>query len=137
MELKDYFIFQPITLIFSQVVNMQHQDELKYKSPCGKEIPVAVADTFVSRFWGLMGKKEGDYGLLLKPCNLIHTFFMRYPLDAIYLDNQNRVLSMKRMIKPFRITRPVQNATRVLEFPSSLNAMAFVKEGGTISFYQY
>ena len=69
----------------------------------GKDIPVYIADTFKKRFLGLMGKKEGVYGLLLLKCNFIHTLFMRYQLDALYLDENDNIVAIKRCIKPFSI----------------------------------
>ncbi|NMA66207.1 MAG: DUF192 domain-containing protein [Clostridiaceae bacterium] len=103
--------------------------DLYYISPSDKEIPIKIAKTFKHRFFGLMGQKDEYYGLLLEPCNCIHTFFMRYPIDIIYLDKNNRVITTTRYIKPFRLTLPVFGAKKVLEFPSSLNAIAFLKEG--------
>ncbi|NLM74148.1 MAG: hypothetical protein GX184_09000 [Clostridiaceae bacterium] len=105
----------------------------KYVSPCGRVIPVKAANTFIKRFFGLMGKKEGNYGILLESCKRMHTFFMRYPLDLVYLDKDNCVVLTKRIIMPFRIAPHVNNAARILAFPSSLNAMAFLKQGDKIT----
>lgn len=82
-----------------------------------------------------MGKKEGVYGLLLTPCNAIHTCFMRYPLDVIYLDAKDCVIATKRCVKPFSIAPKIRGAVKVLEFPSSLQAMAFLEKGTTINLY--
>lgn len=109
---------------------------LHYLTQTGTEIPVNTAKTFSSRFWGLMGKKEGVYGLMLYPCNSIHTFFMRYNLDAIFLDEDNRIVSIKRFIKPFSIIPSIRKAIKVLEFPSSLHASAFLNIGDQITFYK-
>ncbi|HBR03604.1 MAG TPA: DUF192 domain-containing protein [Ruminiclostridium sp.] len=107
----------------------------RYLAPYGKEIPVNTAGSFKSRFLGLMGRKEGYYGLLIYPCNSIHTCFMRFTMDAIYLDSQDTVVAIKRFIKPFRFTMPVHGAVKILEFPSSLNASAFLSEGAQINLY--
>ena len=51
------------------------------------------ARTFGARFLGLMGRRElavGD-GLHIVPCNGIHTFFMRIPIDAVFLEGELRV----------------------------------------------
>ncbi len=109
--------------------------KLHYLTQTGKAIPISIAKTFSSRFWGLMCKNEGDYGLLLSPCNSIHTFFMRYNLDAIFLDKDNRVISIKRFIKPYSIVPSVRAAKKVLEFPSLLHASAFLDIGDQIIFY--
>lgn len=111
---------------------MQLIKQLNYISPAGREIPVTLADSFKSRFFGLMGRREGIYGLLLSPCNSIHTCFMRYSLDAVFLDRDNKVIAIKRCLKPFSVVSPVQGAKKVLEFPSSLQALAFLSQGAII-----
>lgn len=65
---------------------------------------VRVADGIWSRFWGLMGRKslpEGG-GLLLRPSSSIHTAFMRFPLDIVFLDRDLRVVKVAPEVKPFR-----------------------------------
>ena len=88
----------------------------------GKEIckSMKVASSFTSRMIGLMFKKEmeGFDGLLIKKCNSIHTFFMRYSLDIVFLDKKMKVVRVYRGIKPWRATRIVWGATQVLELVS-------------------
>lgn len=108
---------------------------LHFITSIGKDIPVYIADTFKKRFLGLMGKKEGVYGLLLLKCNSIHTMFMRYELDALFLDENDNILAIKRCIKPFSIVPPVRGAVKVLEFPSSLQSLAFLSVGTQIKFH--
>jgi len=63
-----------------------------------------VADTFAKRTRGLIGRpppRPGE-GLLILKCNAIHTFFMRYPIDATFLDRENRVVKVVRGIRPWR-----------------------------------
>ncbi|MGI6083861.1 MAG: DUF192 domain-containing protein [Acetivibrionales bacterium] len=109
---------------------------LHYLTQTGKDIPVRIAKTFSSRFWGLIGKKEADYGLLLYPCKSLHTFFMRYNLDILFLDDDNRIVAIKRFVKPFSVVPPVREAVKVLEFPSSLHASAFMNVGDKITLYK-
>ena len=135
MGQKAYFIWTVQYNMLFMVITMLYKNEFRYLAPSGKEIPIASANTFKSRLLGLMGRKNGVYGLLIVPCNSIHTFFMRYTLDAVYLDADNSIVAIKRFIKPFKITLPVHGAVKVLEFPSCLNATAFLKEGVRINFY--
>ncbi len=114
---------------------MKKNDILHYITQTGKTIPVSIEKTFFSRFKGLMFREEGEYGMLLSPCNSIHTLFMRYNLDAIFLDSNNRIISIKRFIKPYSIVPSVRDAKKVLEFPSSLHASAFLNIGDQINFY--
>ena len=63
-----------------------------------------VARTFLERARGLIGTKElapGE-GLLIEKCNAIHTFFMSFPIDAYFLDGENRVIKAVKMVRPWR-----------------------------------
>ncbi|NLX63743.1 MAG: DUF192 domain-containing protein [Clostridiaceae bacterium] len=114
---------------------MNRADKLVYLKQTGRAVPVRIADTFGKRFMGLMGRNVGEYGLLLSPCNAVHTFFMRYDLDVIFLNKDNRIISIKRSIKPFSFVAPVPKAGKVLELPSSLHATDSLNKGDQIVFY--
>lgn len=77
-----------------------------------------VARTFFSRLMGLMfTKKMNGYDVLLfSPGNSIHTCFMRYPIDVVFLDKENRIIKIIRNMAPWRFTRIYWRSTRVLEF---------------------
>lgn len=63
---------------------------------------IFIADGFFSRLKGLLGRKgldEGE-GLLLSPCSSIHCWGMRFPIDAIFLDKQYRVVAIHPNLKP-------------------------------------
>lgn len=79
---------------------------------------VKSADTFIQRFIGLMGKTvlESDEGLLLKNCSSIHCFFMRFPIDVVYLSADMKVLATET-IKPWHIGSFIKDAKHVLELP--------------------
>ena len=68
-----------------------------------KHYTLEVADTFFSRFKGLMMRKSLpiDTALLIKPCDSIHTFFMRFPMTAIFLDKNMRVTKVVPNMKPW------------------------------------
>ena len=77
------------------------------------------ANTFARRFLGLMGKKtlpEGS-GLIIKPCNSIHMFFMRIPLDVIFIDKSNKVIYTIEDFKPWRVSKIVRGAVCTIELP--------------------
>ena len=64
-----------------------------------------VAETAFGRMRGLIGRPRpgpGE-GLLIPKCNAIHTFFMKYPIDAAFLDRENRVVKVVRGIRPWRL----------------------------------
>ncbi len=97
---------------------------------------VVKATTFFARFIGLMGRRElpmGE-GLLLDPCNGVHTFFMRIPIDAVFLDGQGRIVRLFPALPPWRMT-PVSFDTRqVLELPAGTCAASETVEGDTLRF---
>ena len=78
---------------------------------------VKVAYSFLSRLIGLMFSKGlvGFDALLIRPCNSIHTFFMRYNIDVVFLDKQMRIVSIIRNIKPWRMTWIYFKSHQVIE----------------------
>lgn len=85
---------------------------------------VIVAESFKDKLLGLMNKKNIDYGLLIKECKSIHTFFMLESIDVLLLDQDNRILMINRNVNPNRILIfNNKKRTNILELPnnSSLN----------------
>lgn len=79
---------------------------------------IRVADRFFRRLKGLMGEKDIKEGLLLHPCAQIHTYFMREPIDVIYLDKHGRVLSVEEAMEPGRTGFYIHGCQSVLEMPA-------------------
>jgi len=82
----------------------------------------ARASNFLSRGKGLMfasSLPQGG-GLVIEPCNSIHMFFMRFPLDVLFLDAQKQVVFMYRGIKPWRVGRLVRGAKMAIELPAGI-----------------
>lgn len=68
-------------------------------------VKAKVARTFFERTKGLIGTKDlapGE-GLLIERCNAIHTFFMSFPIDAVFLDSHDKVVKTVRGIRPWRL----------------------------------
>lgn len=80
---------------------------------------IKLADSFFKRFKGLMFRKEAivDEGLWITPCNSVHMFFMKFPIDVVLLTKQNSVLKVYPNLKPWRATMPVVGAYSTLELP--------------------
>ena len=96
---------------------------------------LSTAGNFVSRSVGLLGKSslpEGE-GLWIKRCNSIHTFFMRFPIDAVFVDEGLRVVSVYRELKPWRITRLHFKASSVFELPAGTLATDGLEVGDQLS----
>lgn len=77
-----------------------------------------VADNFLSRAKGLMFKQKlgKNKGLLMRFSfsRSIHSFFMRFPIDLIFLDKQKTVVELKTL-KPWKFYFPTSQSTWVLE----------------------
>jgi uncharacterized membrane protein (UPF0127 family) len=96
---------------------------------------VSVAKSIWARFWGLMGKSNlaDDAGLFLTPCSSIHMFFMRFPLDVVFLDKENRVVKVVEDIKPWRMSMG-GGGHSALEIPTGAAGRATVAVGDVIEF---
>lgn len=77
---------------------------------------VKTADNFISRFLGLMGRRQigVDEGLLLRGVTCIHTCFMRFTICVVYLDRELRVLD-REVVKPWRCGKFCKRTAHVLE----------------------
>lgn len=81
---------------------------------------VTVAETLAARLRGLLGRDrlpQGE-GLLIRPCKGIHTFFMKFSIDAVFLDSNNHILALFRSLGPNRLTPVYRKAVSVLELPA-------------------
>ena len=86
---------------------------------------LAIASSLWGRFRGLMGRSDlpAGEGLFLTGTNGIHMFFMRFPIDAVFVgkaasDGLRRVLSVHRGVRPWVGLVPlVRGADGVLELP--------------------
>ncbi len=67
---------------------------------------VASADTSRDRRKGLLGREglEAGEGLWIVPCEAVHTFFMKFPIDVLYLDRKRRVRKTVRGLAPWRLS---------------------------------
>jgi uncharacterized protein len=90
----------------------------------------AVADNLFSRMRGLLGRSElppGE-GLLIRPAPSIHTFFMRFPIDAVFLDADLRVLAVRPEVAPWRAAGH-RGARAVLELPAGESDRRAIRVG--------
>lgn len=96
----------------------------------------AEADSFLGRFKGLMGVTELPLGqgLHIRPCNSIHTFFMRIPIDAVFLDGAQQVVDVCHALPPWRVSRVYFGARSVLELPAGTAAAARTVAGDQLHF---
>ncbi|MGZ4257858.1 MAG: DUF192 domain-containing protein, partial [Gaiellaceae bacterium] len=78
-----------------------------------------LAETPLARLRGLLGRSDlpAGEGLLLRPAGSIHTAFMRFPIDAVFLDRADRVLKVAHELPPWRMAGS-RGARAVLELPA-------------------
>jgi len=65
--------------------------------------------------------------MLIRPAKGIHTHFMRFPIDLIYLDEQNRVVKIRPSMRPWRFD--FTNAAAVIEMTGGTSAAVDIREG--------
>lgn len=97
-----------------------------------------VAESPWSRLVGLLGRSGlplGE-GLLLAPASSIHTFFMRFPIDIAFLDQNGRVLKAAAAVPPFRIVAAPRGTRSVLELPAGTLAASRTAAGDTLDLRQ-
>jgi len=93
-----------------------------------------VAGSFLSRFRGLMGRRElpAGEGLCIQDCGSIHMFFMRFPIDVAFVDSDGRVLHACHSIRPWRVSRPVFGSKAALELPAGTLRSLGIGKGSVI-----
>lgn len=78
------------------------------------------ADGPVRRGVGLMGRKAlpQGAGLIIAPCSGVVSFFMRFPIDVLFLAADNTVCHQVRNLVPWRMSKVVRASKQVVELPS-------------------
>ncbi len=95
---------------------------------------VERASTMLARLRGLLGRRalpEGE-ALLIEPCASIHTFCMRFAIDAAFLSRELRVLRAIPDLGPWRATRLHRGAAMALELPRGTLARTGTREGDAL-----
>jgi uncharacterized protein len=94
-----------------------------------------VAATPFTRMRGLLGRSSlpSGQGILLRPASSVHTFFMRFPIDVVFLDGELRVVEIAADLRPWRAAG--KRGTRaVLELPAGECARRGLAVGDQIRF---
>jgi uncharacterized protein len=78
-----------------------------------------LAETPLSRLRGLLGRAglERGEGILLRPASSIHMWFMRFAIDAVFLDPEGNVLRVVERLRPWRMAGCL-GAKAVIELPA-------------------
>ncbi len=97
---------------------------------------VERAVTVRARLRGLLGRDrlpEGE-ALVIEPCTSIHTFFMRFSIDAAFVSRDGRVVRAISDLRPFRATRIYPRAALVVELPAGTLSRTGTREGDQLGF---
>jgi hypothetical protein len=80
---------------------------------------IFLSDKFLARLMGLLSFKSFDknQAMILRPSNSVHTFFMRFPIDVLFVDKNNSIVRIVRHMKPFRVTGVYLKSKFVVELP--------------------
>jgi uncharacterized membrane protein (UPF0127 family) len=94
-----------------------------------------IADTSAKRRKGLLGREalNPGQGLWIVPCGAIHTFFMRFPIDVVYLDRKKRVKKIRTGVAPWRLSGCLI-AHSVLELPAGTISRSGTERGDQLDF---
>jgi uncharacterized membrane protein (UPF0127 family) len=94
-----------------------------------------VADTGPKRNKGLLGRNglEAGGGLWITPCESVHTFFMAFPIDLVYLDRRNRVRKVRSAVGPWRVSACL-SAHSILELPAGVILTTQTQKGDILEF---
>lgn len=96
----------------------------------------ALADTLFSRMRGLLGKaslNQGE-GLVITGCTSIHTFFMKFSIDAVFTSRKGRVIKVLHNFPPWRLSGLYLGAYYCIELPAGTALQTRTEADDTISF---
>jgi uncharacterized protein len=101
---------------------------------CGR---CEVADTAFTRMRGLLGRRvmPPGQGLFIEPTWSVHTWFMRFPIDVVFLDRDLTVLRIRRHMGPWRMAARFR-ARSVLELASGECDRLLLEVGDRLAFEQ-
>jgi uncharacterized membrane protein (UPF0127 family) len=97
---------------------------------------IAEAYSFIRRLRGLMLTKslsEGN-GLHIRPCRAVHSFFMKYSIDVLHLDEASQIVGIEQRLKPGNLGETFRGTRSVVELPAGTIEQADVRIGQTAVF---
>jgi hypothetical protein len=97
-----------------------------------------LADSGQKRNKGLLGRDRlsSGEGLWIIPCEAVHTFWMRFPIDLVYLDSKNQIRKLVSGVPPWRLSACLR-AHSVLELPSGTIGTTRTQPGDTLEFLTF
>ena len=94
------------------------------------------AQSYWARLRGFLGRPEptAGQGLILDPCNSVHMWGMRYALDILFANQDDQVVDFEQGLQPWKLSRRVREATRVVELPVGTLQASHTAIGDQLSF---
>lgn len=104
---------------------------IELRLPGGASVRCELADTFVKRFLGLMGRAAPPLGqgMLFAPGGSIHTALMRFPIDVAFVGGDGTVLRVAERVPSWRFRRAPRRTRFVVELASDRADVTFVPGG--------
>jgi uncharacterized membrane protein (UPF0127 family) len=93
------------------------------------------ADTFLRRGLGLMGKRalpDGG-GLVIQPCNGVVSFFMRFPIDVLFVGGDGKVCKTLPNLRPWKASKIVRGSKFVVELPAGTIEQSGTQVGDAVT----
>jgi uncharacterized membrane protein (UPF0127 family) len=83
---------------------------------------------------GLLGRDGlAESALVIAPCKLVHTFFMRFAIDTVFVDREGFVLRVRHNMRPNRLSG-AWGAFATIELPAGQARRADVRAGDRLVF---
>lgn len=97
---------------------------------------IKVSNTFFKRLIGLMGKKriETHEGMLIYPCKQVHTFWMNFDIDVLFLSKTGEILHIEQSIQPQKVSQYIPNCYQVLELKGGISLKKGIIIGKRVAF---
>ena len=111
-----------------KLLRLEHQDGSPVCERC------LLAETPLTRMKGLLGRRDlpkGE-GIFIRPGSSIHMFFMRFPIDAVWVDKELRVVGVSPEVRPWKIAA-CKGAKGVFELPAGEAARRGVEAGDKLA----
>ncbi len=98
---------------------------------------VDLADTSEKRRTGLLKHErlEPGHGLWIVPCESVHTFFMKFPIDLVYVDKRHKVRKVRHSVAPWRMSACLL-AHSVIELPAGTAKQSGTQPGDELAVEQ-
>ena len=109
--------------------------EIKKLAINGRELgTIGIADRFFLRLRGMLGRNFSLFDALwIRPCSEIHTLFMEYPIDVLFIDKTGQVMKITENIRPWVPYAGARRAQSVIELPAGKAGEWIIQLGDHIS----